>query len=107
MQLPGLGKKLLEIRAEVIRGRGFQVLLEFMARPFEESLNGTKSNTLLLEGESQYRARSDHVSGLTAGHQGCTGRALDARAVCHRLLDHRQLLRQGRVKQQEGEKCNC
>ena len=52
MQLPGLGKKLLEIRAEVIRGRGFQVLLDFMARPFEESLNGTKSNTLRLEGET-------------------------------------------------------
>lgn len=44
MQLPGLGRKLLEIRAEVIRGRGFQVQLELMAGSHGKSLQQMKSN---------------------------------------------------------------
>jgi hypothetical protein len=45
VQLPGLGKKLLEIRAEVIRGRGFQVLPELMAAPCLKRLQRMKSST--------------------------------------------------------------
>jgi hypothetical protein len=45
VQLPGLGKKLLEIRAEVIRGRGFQVRLEPMAGPCKTSWKLMKRNT--------------------------------------------------------------